>query len=220
MQISDLKKSLFGYSRESVYQYISSMNEEFSRKLLEKERNTDELLKELQARNQALEKQIEELRCENDEYRKMHLAVSDSIIDAQNYAQQMKAETKQREQIQRAKIAEKIRGEQVKLAEYIGEIDGFREKLRDILADIDGTLEKSKNQAEKLSAFPIEQVCRMDENCRSDGRARNESACQEENDVHAEDRIRQQETSEERIRLPEGKKAANMSLFRRKDSTW
>ena len=50
MQISELKKGFWGYRKEDVYQYISTLNEEFSKKLLEKDEKTEGLLQSLQAK--------------------------------------------------------------------------------------------------------------------------------------------------------------------------
>lgn len=98
MQISELKKGFWGYRKEDVYQYISTLNEEFSKKLLEKDEKTEGLLQSLQAKNAALEQELVTLKQENEKYEKMYFAVSDSIINAQSYAVQLKNETKEKEQ--------------------------------------------------------------------------------------------------------------------------
>ena len=40
MNLDNLQKGFFGYKKSSVYEYISSMEEEFSERLLEKDEDT------------------------------------------------------------------------------------------------------------------------------------------------------------------------------------
>ena len=78
MQIQEMKKGLFGYKKESVYQYVSALNEEFSQKLIEKDEKNEVLVKELRERTQALEAELERVKRESEDLRKKQLAVSDS----------------------------------------------------------------------------------------------------------------------------------------------
>ena len=42
MQLEELKKGFWGYQKEGVFQYITAREEEFSRRLLEKEAQADQ----------------------------------------------------------------------------------------------------------------------------------------------------------------------------------
>ena len=44
MQLDELKKGFWGYQKEGVFQYITAREEEFSRRLLEKEAQADQAL--------------------------------------------------------------------------------------------------------------------------------------------------------------------------------
>ena len=50
MQLDELKKGFWGYQKEGVFQYITAREEEFSRRLLEKEAQADQALQRAQTR--------------------------------------------------------------------------------------------------------------------------------------------------------------------------
>ena len=135
MQISELKKGFWGYRKEDVYQYISTLNEEFSKKLLEKDEKTEGLLQSLQAKNAALEQELVTLKQENEKYEKMYFAVSDSIINAQSYAVQLKNETKEKEQALREQLEAEITSQHLKLESYVEQIKSLRAHLKCVLED-------------------------------------------------------------------------------------
>ena len=57
MQLDELKKGFWGYQKEGVFQYITAREEEFSRRLLEKEAQADQALQRAQTRVQELEQE-------------------------------------------------------------------------------------------------------------------------------------------------------------------
>ena len=151
MQISELKKGFWGYRKEDVYQYISTLNEEFSKKLLEKDEKTEGLLQSLQAKNAALEQELVTLKQENEKYEKMYFAVSDSIINAQSYAVQLKNETKEKEQALREQLEAEITSQHLKLESYVEQIKSLRAHLKCVLEDMDTGLQSSQIWAKKLA---------------------------------------------------------------------
>lgn len=153
MQISELKKGFWGYRKEDVYQYISTLNEAFSKKLLEKDEKTDHLLRDLQVKNTALEQELTALKKENEEYKKMYFAISDSIINAQSYAVQLKNETKEKEQALREKLEAEITSQHLKLASHIEQIESLRAHLKSVLEDMDTGLKPSQTWAKELAGI-------------------------------------------------------------------
>lgn len=150
MNITELKKSLFGYSKESVYQYISYLNQEFSQKLLEKDSVSDNLVKELQERNSALEKEIESLRAENDTYKRMQSCISESIISAKNYENEIKdAAVLEGNRIRKTIEEETQRKEQL-LKGYIETVEKYRASLVDILKEFEGVLNNAANEGRSI----------------------------------------------------------------------
>ena len=150
MNITELKKSLFGYSKESVYRYISYLNREFSQKLLEKDSVSDNLVKELQERNSALEKEIESLRAENDTYKRMQSCISESIISAKNYENEIKdAAVLEGNRIRKTIEEETQRKEQL-LKGYIETVEKYRASLVDILKEFEGVLNNAANEGRSI----------------------------------------------------------------------
>ncbi len=150
MNITELKKSLFGYSKESVYRYISYLNQEFSQKLLEKDSVSDNLVKELQERNSALEKEIESLRAENDTYKRMQSCISESIISAKNYENEIKdAAVLEGNRIRKTIEEETQRKEQL-LKGYIETVEKYRASLVDILKEFEGVLNNAANEGRSI----------------------------------------------------------------------
>ena len=150
MNITELKKSLFGYSKESVYQYISYLNQEFSQKLLEKDSVSDNLVKELQERNSALEKEIESLRAENDTYKRMQSCISESIISAKNYENEIKDATVLEGNRIRKTIEEETQRKEQLLKGYIETVEKYRASLVDILKEFEGVLNNAANEGRSI----------------------------------------------------------------------
>jgi cell division septum initiation protein DivIVA len=140
MNITELRKSLFGYSKESVYQYISYLNQEFSQKLVEKDRESNYLIKELQERNAALEKEMESIRAENDIYKKMQSSISESIISAKNYEKEIKDAAVLENKKIRETINEEKQKQEMQLKNYIETIDAYRVSLVHILKEFETSL--------------------------------------------------------------------------------
>ena len=55
MNLDNLQKGFFGYKKSSVYEYISSMEEEFSERLLEKDEDTKKKEEEYKEKIRQLE---------------------------------------------------------------------------------------------------------------------------------------------------------------------
>lgn len=150
MQIQEMKKGLFGYKKESVYQYVSALNEEFSQKLIEKDEKNEVLVKELRERTQALEAELERVKRESEDLRKKQLAVSDSIIDARDYAAQLKSETRRREQALYDQMEARMNKENRRLDGYTENIGKLREQIKDVLEKFDEELKQAESRAGEL----------------------------------------------------------------------
>lgn len=141
MNITELKKSIFGYSKESVYQYISHLNQEFSQKLLERDGATEHLVKELRERNAELEKEIENLKAENDIYQQKQSSISESIISAKNYEMEIKNAAVLEDKRIREEIDKEKQKQEMRLKKYIETIDTYKASLVNILKQFEIGLE-------------------------------------------------------------------------------
>ena len=150
MNITELRKSLFGYSKESVYQYISYLNQEFSQKLVEKDRESNYLIKELQERNAALEKEMESIRAENDIYKKMQSSISESIISAKNYEKEIKDAAVLENKKIRETINEEKQKQEMQLKNYIETIDAYRVSLVHILKEFETSLKNISEEGHSI----------------------------------------------------------------------
>ena len=150
MKLEDLKKGFWGYKKESVYRYISAMEEEFSGRLLEKDAQMAQNTEQLQKKIKDLEEEIQRLRQENADKLKGHLMISDTLLDAQEYASFMKKESQKQEQEAQRKIKEKA-GEQMKeLEKYSRKLSQLRDLFQDMLKSMDINAKQMEESAENL----------------------------------------------------------------------
>lgn len=129
--ISDnLKKSFYGYSKESVYEYIAELNEEFSERVLKNDA-------EHNARIKSLEETINQLKNENLELKRRESAITSALIEAQQYAKALK--------IQALKAhKEQVKDTEEKHAEARARINAIMEDITGFEKDIAASLEKIK----------------------------------------------------------------------------
>ena len=64
MRIEELKKGLWGYKKESIFQYIAEQEETFSKKLLEKNTQLEQLSQQYQTRIEELEAVLRQSQAE------------------------------------------------------------------------------------------------------------------------------------------------------------
>lgn len=127
--------SLFGYSKKSVMTYITGMNEEFSKKLMEKD---------LECRNtvQKLEEQLEQLRQENEQLQAGRQEVAGALIDAKAFAAELVERAKEEDAAIRAKNEAYHQTEFQRLRALSNDIDALRASLRSAVRDLDDELER------------------------------------------------------------------------------
>ena len=88
MELEKLKKGFFGYKKESVYQYIASVEEEFSSKLMEK----DEQLKKNEelylSRIHILEEELKDIKRQYEKQKGEQSVFAATLIEAKRFAEQ------------------------------------------------------------------------------------------------------------------------------------
>ncbi len=62
MRMNDLKTGIWGYKKESVYNYIVSLEEEAARKMAQRDLEAEEVKQEYEKRVAELEKELETVR--------------------------------------------------------------------------------------------------------------------------------------------------------------
>lgn len=143
MNHTSFKTVLFGYSKESVCEYIAGLSEEFCQKLVDALEDQERIQKELRERIQQLEQ-------ENQSFKKQQFDLADIMRDAADFAAgiRAKAEAENRELCRQN--AEKAAKEEQRIRMYREKIDIQREEIRKILTAFDAELEAADERLKKL----------------------------------------------------------------------
>lgn len=114
--------SLFGYSKKSVHSYISSMNDEFSQKMLAKE-------EEYKAALGAVQAELEQLRQENGRLLAREMAAAGALIDAKQLASDLINQAEAEGRALRDKNNARYQAERHRPLSYGAHIDSLRDHL-------------------------------------------------------------------------------------------
>lgn len=134
--------SLFGYSKKHVHAYIAEMNEDFSQKMLDKDKACKDTV-------QALREELERLRRENEQLRAERQEVAGALIDAKAFAAGLIERAEEEDRAQRAKNAALQQAELHRLQALAANIDGLRKAFCSVLCGMEEEMEQygSKCQA-------------------------------------------------------------------------
>ena len=141
MRMEELKRGFWGYQKEGVYRCITSMEEEFSARLMEK----DAALAKLE---EALARAQEENRAQS----RSQAAISEALLRAQDYAQKLREESQRQEETVRRDIAARAHRQQRELDAYQGELDRLRQTVRTLLEELDSRTGAVQGKLELLRA--------------------------------------------------------------------
>lgn len=136
---------LFGYSRSGVNDYISRLNEEFSRKLLERDQAH-------KGETEALRAEVERLTRENEQLQALRQEVADALISAKDYAAGLKRQADADDQAQRTVNAARQAAEARRLQDVAERISGLRRAFRGALEQMDGQLASYTEELQRLRA--------------------------------------------------------------------
>lgn len=154
MRLEELKKGLWGYKKEGVFQYITELEETCSRKLQDREAQAEraeqqagERIRALEQENGALKEELAVLRGRQDR-------ISAAILDARASAEAMKAESRAQEEAARAETQarEAAARETIRrtLEAELAELDRYREKVAALRESVHRTLEELQRRTEAL----------------------------------------------------------------------
>lgn len=150
MTLSELKTGLFGYKKASVYQYITSLEEQFSAKLVEKDAAMKQAAEQYQEKIQRLEEEVERLRKQCDIQREEQSVISGAILQAQRYAQEIRQEVQQEQQDARHRLEEASAEQTRQLEAYRSQIRAIRAAFEATLQEMDGTAQQLEREMEKV----------------------------------------------------------------------
>lgn len=151
MRMDELKRGFWGYKKDSVYRYIVSMEEKASKQLAEKEEKLGQLEAEMKQKIAELEgegkKQVAELeatlaalREENAALRENQAAVFHTMMEAQKYADQLRADSAIQSQEAQKRLADAVSQQTQQLEEYLAQVQQIRAVIQERLRGFDGDL--------------------------------------------------------------------------------
>lgn len=122
MERKPLRTALFGFSKADVCEYIARVNDECNERLNALADEHKKENEEWKAKNAALEAELEE-------YRRVHGDVAQALLDAQNYAAELRAKAEEEYRVMSDNIRLQTEKENARLKEYTESIDAVRKAL-------------------------------------------------------------------------------------------
>ena len=150
MRLEELKKGLWGYQKDAVFQYITEQEEACAQKLAGKDAQLEQASRQAQARIQELERENRTLKEELARLRTQQDQISQAILDARSSAEALKAESRAREEAARATIRQALDRELLELARYREKVAALRETIQSTLTGLEQHAEELEQQAEEL----------------------------------------------------------------------
>lgn len=142
MGVEELKTGFWGYKKFSVYQYIADLEKSFSAKLLEKDQESHELLEKERARVRQLEEELHTLQQQYDAQEKEQTLIAATLLEAQRYAELLKAQSEEREQAARQQLKEALAQKDRELQQYDQRIQQIREMLQSALQEMESSTDR------------------------------------------------------------------------------
>ena len=143
MRLEELKKGLWGYKKDAVFQYISQQEEQFTQKMAEKDAQMEQVsrqdrsrIQDLEQENHALKEELARLRAQQDK-------ISQAILDARSSAETLKAESRAQEE----KARETVRQA---LEQDLAVLDGYRQQVADLHRAIQTAMKGLEQQTEEM----------------------------------------------------------------------
>lgn len=151
MRMDELQRGFWGYKKDSVYRYIVSMEEKASKQLAEKEEKLRQLEAEMKQkiaelegegkkREAELEVTLAALREENAVLRENQAVVFHTMMEAQKYADQLRADSAIQSQEAQKRLADAVTQQTQQLEEYLAQVQQIRAIIQERLKDFDGDL--------------------------------------------------------------------------------
>lgn len=152
MTLEDLKKGFFGYQKADVYQYIASIEQRFSEKIMQKEQQMERAEAQYQERIRQLEAELAEVRKEYAQHQNEQASISAVLLEAQHYAEMLKKQTEEKEKLACRQLEKDLEIRQQEINRYHAQIRSIREMLATLLKGMDEAAEKLENHVEHVLA--------------------------------------------------------------------
>lgn len=146
MELDKLQKGFFGYKKASVYEYIVSLEEEFSAKLMEKDGQMKKNKEQYLFRIGQMEEELKELRRKYDSQHIEQTMIADTLVEAKRFAEQIKKESAAREEEAREQFEERLQEKYQELNQYQEQIDQIRKTLYEALQKMDEQMQEMERK--------------------------------------------------------------------------
>jgi len=150
MRMDELKRGFWGYTRDSVYRYIVLLEEEASKRAAEKDARLDKQEAESRQQIAGLEAMIAALREENRTLRDNQELVFSTMLEAQKYADQLKADSLRQARQAQEELSGAIAQQNQQLGGYAKRVRELRDVIRELLEEFDARAEEAEKAAERL----------------------------------------------------------------------
>ena len=140
------RNSLFGYSKKSVVTYVADMNEDFSKKLMEKDLECTSAVQELREQLEQLRQENEQLRQESEQLRAGRQEVACALIDAKSFAAELKERAQEEDSAMRAENTARHQAELQRLRALSEHVDDLHGALRAVIEKMDAELSQYRAQ--------------------------------------------------------------------------
>lgn len=152
MTLDELKRGFFGYQKASVYRYITSLEEQFSNKLVEKDEAAKKAAEQYQEKIHSLEQELQAVREQCETQKSEQMVIAHTLLEAQRYAEVMKKETAQKQQEAQQRLAEQITAKNRELALYLSQIENLRKEFLSMLKEMDSTADQLEKKLQDVQA--------------------------------------------------------------------
>ena len=130
MRLEELKKGLWGYKKDAVFQYISQQEEQFTQKMAEKDAQLEQTSRQDRARIQDLEQENRTLKEELARLRAQQDQISQAILDARSSAEILKAESRAQEEKARETVRQALEQDLAALENYRQQVMDLHRAIR------------------------------------------------------------------------------------------
>lgn len=152
MKTEELKTGFWGYQKFSVCQYITSLEEQFSAKLLEKDEESRMLLDKERQRVRQLEEELAELRQKYEAQCNQQQLISSTLVQAQRYAETLKAESEAQQQQAQQRLEEELAQRDQELERYSARLNQLRELFQVVLREMDASTDQLSDALDEARA--------------------------------------------------------------------
>ena len=151
MKAEDLKTGFFGYQKASVYQYITTLEEQFSAKLMEQDAAHKAETEQHVQKIRQLEEELDRLYQRYESQREEQAVIANTLLDAQRYADTLRKQTDQREEQARQHLAEVLAACEAELEGYSTRIERLRSVFSSLLSEMDRSVAQAACQVEETA---------------------------------------------------------------------